>query len=137
MARLEGLPHIRREDGCLVGTDYARKRWGHGRIRQFLTRLRCTIFGHDYRPWLCDDYEGPGEQLEGGGWMPFCSREAGPQEWGSRGCFRGCGLAEHRWPEEEAPILWFAKLAHQERKDNFPSTVPHHTIPHYKTGKRS
>lgn len=95
MARLEGLPHIRREDGCLVGTAYARKRWGHGRIRQLLTRLRCAIFGHDFTPWVCDDYEGPGSNQQGF-WIPHHSREAAPTEWGWRICRRKCGTQEHR-----------------------------------------
>lgn len=74
-----------------------------GRWQQLRTRLRCWRQGHDWTPWTIDDMDGPGEHIEGGGFMPYCSRDSRPGEFGIRSCRNSCGNVESRWPAHTAP----------------------------------
>lgn len=38
----------RRSDGAVL---VARKRWGHGRMRQIAYRIVCRVGGHDWSAW--------------------------------------------------------------------------------------
>jgi hypothetical protein len=104
------LPEIRREDGCLIGRHSSwTKLWVRPRLRQIAARIHCRLCGHHWHSFTTDDMHGPGEDIDGF-FMPFTSRNSLPGEWGYRTCWRRCGTFESRWPEDEAPNLWKAKV---------------------------
>lgn len=111
------MPEIRRQGGMLIGYDGRfSKRWVRPRLRQVASRLRClVIHGHQWGKWTIDDYDGPGEELEEGGFMPWLSRESHSDEYGERHCERLCGAREQRWPEREAPQFWVDQADAYER----------------------
>lgn len=90
------------------------KRWPFA-YKTVWARLVCLLRGHDFSPWQIDDIDGPGEHMEGGGFMPYCSRESRPGEFGIRVCRRHCGTSERRWPEADAPALWRAQIDWERR----------------------
>lgn len=108
------IPEVRRDDGTIVGRSSGwSKRWVRPRLGQIWQRFTCWVFGHDWSPWEEDDYDGPGEELEEGGFMPFCRRLSAPGGYGERTCRRYCGVHEQRYPISDAPIKWAEKVMAQ------------------------
>lgn len=88
------------EFGYSVWQDRAWKRWGRGRLRQYLRVAQCALSGHRWRDWQTDDYDGPGELLVPGdpdSFMPYFSRPARDGEFATRSC-RHCRATEMRRP---------------------------------------
>lgn len=108
------LPALRREGGTIVG--HHRRRVLRSRLKHACVALACALRGHDWGEWRVDDYDGPGEYMEGDAdsFMPYLSRESRPGEFGTRTCRRRCGASEHRWPEADAPPFWRDRLAREE-----------------------
>lgn len=71
--------------------------WPPPRLRQLARIVRCWWTGHRWSEWRIDDYDGPGEELDGGGFMPYLSRESRDGEFGMRSCY-DCRLMETRRP---------------------------------------
>ena len=112
------IPEVRREaPEMIVGRDASfTKRWVGPRLEQTCARVLCWLFGHCWSSWSVDDYDGPGEELDGSGFMPFCRRESRPDEYGERCCERYCGTHERRFPVFDAPVEWVEKLMAEESR---------------------
>lgn len=99
-------PKVRKEGLYLI----SRSRWRllGSRFRYAKRQLACALFDHAWSEWLIDDYEGPGEYLDGDpdSFMPYCSRPSRRGEFGTRTCRRYCGVHETRYPVDEAPAWW-------------------------------
>lgn len=82
-------------------------RWPPPRLLQFGRIAGCSVRGHDWSSWSIDDMDGPGEYMtdDPDSFMPYCSRDSRPGEFGSRVC-RRCSAIETRWPAGAAPT-WF------------------------------
>jgi hypothetical protein len=102
------LPKLRREGEMIVGR--TRGRIARSPMRHHLRRLACVVVGHRWSRWSIDDMDGPGEEIGGGGFMPYLSRESKPHEFGTRSCKRLCGTSEARYPLADAPQLWKERM---------------------------
>jgi hypothetical protein len=100
-------PDLRVEDGLIIGRSSGRlwRRWR----RHAWRRLVCWARGHKWGEWMID-MDGPGEWLDERSFMPYCSRESRPGEYGLRVCERRCGTSEARWPTAIAPSGWLMRL---------------------------
>lgn len=94
------------EHHYFVRRQYARKIWLGPRCGQLVRRLECFVRGHLWNAWICDDYDGPGEKLEYGGFMPYLLRMSAPGEFGIRACRNDCGAIETRYPMHSTPSLF-------------------------------
>jgi hypothetical protein len=77
------------------------------RLVQLVHIALCVVWGHRWGDWMIDDYDGPGEFVDGdpGAWMPYCARTSRAGEFGIRTCPR-CQAIETRWAAADAPPLF-------------------------------
>lgn len=78
-----------------VRTEWAVKRWGHGRGLQLLTKLWCALKGHRMREWT---YDWPEYDDEAADFNEVMMNEFHPGDdealYWYRGCLRGCGCVQ-------------------------------------------